>query len=416
MADSTTVTDFNIGHWFDVATITNVVTATKTFGIKVSNAFKDKTATVITGNFFMNVLDPSNNKVERIFVPASGVSADGLTIGVETTGEVTRGLKPTGNDTSDGSSTYSFKLKPGMIVAATVDPIILTEWQKFILGTIGSGARNLKIGDGTSNATQGFQIDQGISGSVLKYGADASGNPLITLPGGSSFIPGAAAGSITGGDGIDFTASVVSVDVADTSIFVKTSSGAGDENKVPIAGAAGTIASGFIPTLNQNTTGTAANLSGTPALPNGVTATTQAVNDNSTKLATTAYVDRTNHKVVNGTISATATSSTTDITGIGFTPTSVQIVAQATGSAESGMSTGSSDGTNNGCVRTYGTTATQYFHDATKSMYVVWDEGAGDLTFQATIGSFSAANGGQLTVTWTGTATETINYTMHIFG
>ena len=45
-----------------------------------------------------------------------------------------------------------------------------------------------------------------------------------------------------------------------------------------------------VPTLNQNTTGTAANLSGTPALPNGTTATTQTAGDNSTKLATTAYV------------------------------------------------------------------------------------------------------------------------------
>jgi hypothetical protein len=45
------------------------------------------------------------------------------------------------------------------------------------------------------------------------------------------------------------------------------------------------------PTLNQSTTGTAANLSGTPALPNGTTATTQVAGDNSTKLATTAYVN-----------------------------------------------------------------------------------------------------------------------------
>lgn len=45
------------------------------------------------------------------------------------------------------------------------------------------------------------------------------------------------------------------------------------------------------PTWNQNTSGTAANLSGTPALPNGTTGTTQAAADNSTKLATTAYAD-----------------------------------------------------------------------------------------------------------------------------
>lgn len=49
---------------------------------------------------------------------------------------------------------------------------------------------------------------------------------------------------------------------------------------------------GDFPTLNQNTTGTASNLSGTPALPNGTTATTQSPADNSTKFATTAYVDQ----------------------------------------------------------------------------------------------------------------------------
>ncbi len=61
-------------------------------------------------------------------------------------------------------------------------------------------------------------------------------------------------------------------------------------------GSLGTPASGILtnctfPTLNQNTSGTAANLSGTPALPNGTTATTQAAGTNNTSLATTAYVD-----------------------------------------------------------------------------------------------------------------------------
>lgn len=52
-----------------------------------------------------------------------------------------------------------------------------------------------------------------------------------------------------------------------------------------------TILAVDIPTLNQNTTGTAANLSGTPTLPNGTTATTQSQLDGSTKLATTSYTD-----------------------------------------------------------------------------------------------------------------------------
>jgi hypothetical protein len=53
----------------------------------------------------------------------------------------------------------------------------------------------------------------------------------------------------------------------------------------------GNLANCTFPTLNQNTSGTAANVSGTPALPNGTTATTQTQADNSTKLSTTAYVD-----------------------------------------------------------------------------------------------------------------------------
>jgi hypothetical protein len=44
--------------------------------------------------------------------------------------------------------------------------------------------------------------------------------------------------------------------------------------------------------VTGNVSGTAGGLSGTPALPNGTTATTQAAADNSTKVATTAYADR----------------------------------------------------------------------------------------------------------------------------
>jgi hypothetical protein len=52
-----------------------------------------------------------------------------------------------------------------------------------------------------------------------------------------------------------------------------------------------TLLSGDIPNNAANTSGTAANLSGSPALPNGTSATTQSQADGSTKLATTSYVD-----------------------------------------------------------------------------------------------------------------------------
>ncbi len=63
----------------------------------------------------------------------------------------------------------------------------------------------------------------------------------------------------------------------------------------PSSGSAATptfrlLASADIPNNAANTSGTAGNLSGTPALPNGTTGTTQSTGDNSTKLATDAYV------------------------------------------------------------------------------------------------------------------------------
>jgi hypothetical protein len=51
------------------------------------------------------------------------------------------------------------------------------------------------------------------------------------------------------------------------------------------------IVAADIPTLNQSTTGTAANLSGTPTLPNGTAATTQTAGDATAKIATDNFVN-----------------------------------------------------------------------------------------------------------------------------
>lgn len=80
------------------------------------------------------------------------------------------------------------------------------------------------------------------------------------------------------------------------------------------------IVPGDIPTLNQNTTGTASNLSGTPALPNGTTATTQSPGDNTTKLATDAFV------LANAGSGAVSSVSNSD-SSLTVTPTTGAVVA-----------------------------------------------------------------------------------------
>jgi hypothetical protein len=98
---------------------------------------------------------------------------------------------------------------------------------------------------------------------------------VVTIPTGGSII--APTGLVKGDVGLG--------NVDNTSDVTKNAATVALTNKDLTSG------TNTFPTLNQNTSGTAANLSGTPALPNGVTATTQAPSDNSTKLATTAYTD-----------------------------------------------------------------------------------------------------------------------------
>ena len=102
------------------------------------------------------------------------------------------------------------------------------------------------------------------------------------------------------------------------------------------------ILSGTVPTWNQNTNGTASNLSGTPAIPNGTTATTQSQADGSTKLATTAYVDTglggkasTSQTMYIGTTStainrSSATQALTGITSVDNGTTGVTVVTSPT--------------------------------------------------------------------------------------
>lgn len=88
----------------------------------------------------------------------------------------------------------------------------------------------------------------------------------------------------------------------------------------------GNINAGNVPTLNQNTTGTAGNVSGTPALPNGTSGTTQAPGDNTTKLATDAYV-------LANSVTATVTITTGASAGLTTTYTVNEEGTAATGVA-----------------------------------------------------------------------------------
>jgi len=110
-------------------------------------------------------------------------------------------------------------------------------------------------------------------------------NALVTVPQGGTGV-GTITGIVKGNGTSAFSAAVAGTDYTSGTAALAT----GILKNTTGTGAHTIAVAADFPTLNQNTSGTAANLSGTPALPNGTTATTQTAGDNTNKLATDNFV------------------------------------------------------------------------------------------------------------------------------
>jgi len=178
---------------------------------------------------------------EGINVKASNISADGLTVTLDDLTQ--RGLPVAGEngvDYAGGIEGNRSSHQKNSEVRWQISPLDNMAIQMTLTGEIGTGSRKFRIGDGTTNTSQGFEIDQGLA-TPTKYGVNATGEPVVTLPNGSSFVIGAGIGTITGGDGIAVTAGDINIDTTDTTIFVETTAGATDEGKVVLLDSNGLI-------------------------------------------------------------------------------------------------------------------------------------------------------------------------------
>ena len=187
--------------------------------------------------------------------------------------------------------------------------------------------------DANANAGSEVQIDAGILDIDVTAGITMDGTTV----------------SIDGTDTSNLTMTANSDDAKALTIKAANSgSGAGiialEADSITIDN----LAAASVPTLNQNTTGTAANVSGTPALPNGTTATTQSAGTNNTTLATTAYVDAASDAAALGLVVKTdcAVATTTNITLSGeqsidgvTTSTSRILVKDQTDASQNGIYT-----------------------------------------------------------------------------
>ena len=202
----------------------------------------DENGTTITGSFLIAVRNTRRNpnRTELMWVPASAVSADGLSA---TT--VVRGLKPSGLDYTAGDTDFIYEFDSGDEVFCAILPQVGELLRSAVQGIIGTGANNFKAGDGTDSTIKYFAYNADASKPWIGYDS-ATNQWLISNDGTSSFVPGTGAGAITGGDGISVTAGDIDVDTTDTTVFKGTSAGAGDENKVPKLNASGKLDTSFI--------------------------------------------------------------------------------------------------------------------------------------------------------------------------
>jgi hypothetical protein len=243
MADITQVTDL------EYLRLGNVTTPT----IRLANA-SAKGSTSLTFDSDLEIEDDSTaiskacilgfevgGKILEVYIDAGGFSDKrNATI-------TTRPLKRGGLDltTAGDSDTYDFDLPTGTPVKFVVSEFTAEMYRAFIQGEIASGANNLRIGDETDSDINFYA--QNADANKPFFGYDAGTSQWVFSDDGTSTTPFGTGAGVTGGDGITVTAGDIDVDTSDTTVFVKTSSGAGDENKVPVLDASGELDEGFMP-------------------------------------------------------------------------------------------------------------------------------------------------------------------------
>ena len=187
MADATAFTNLGahkIGRPTDgVPAVASTVNSTSTT-VTSTVPFLDEAGTVIATKIRVSAkILTGNNKgfVEVFEVPAGNISADGLTF----TG-VTRGIEPGGIDTS-GNTNFAVELPQGTILGIAPTAGQMNLIIQYILGTIPSGANNLRVGDLTDSDIRVYA--QNSDGNKPFIGYDASGNNWVFSNDGSTESP-----------------------------------------------------------------------------------------------------------------------------------------------------------------------------------------------------------------------------------
>lgn len=181
-----------------------------------TSAPKDYTGTVITGHFLMNVTNESGY-TELIYVPAGGMSVDGLTA----TGCI-RGVRISGLDYTTGDATLADTHEGDSVIGCAVNAVYEALVQGVLQGTIATGAAGITIGTEpgaggetttiyrttTAGAKQGFfrwtanKAQYSNDGTAWVNVDSVSASNLVTVSAADT-TPSYLQNKINAGDGLD---------------------------------------------------------------------------------------------------------------------------------------------------------------------------------------------------------------------
>ena len=194
-----------------------------------SAAPKDKDLAVITAPFLMGakiVTGQYKGYTLLIYCPNGADGTDGLSA----TG-VTVGIAHNGLDYTTQDSDLAVAAPAGSPIFCADTAVLQSLMVSALQGSVATGASNIRIG-AESDVDITIYFENGDANPPFIRFNSTNNNIEFSPDGVSTFVPGTAAGSITGRDGITVTSGDIDVDLTDTTVFVSTSSGAGDNGKV----------------------------------------------------------------------------------------------------------------------------------------------------------------------------------------
>lgn len=181
-------------------------------------------------------------KAERIRLTSHTTDA---TTGITTCTIASSGRALPKYGVGSGSST-GFQHEPGDPIGCVTNHEPTAQLISWMEGSVGSGARSIRVGDETDNDIYFYAQNADGSKPYLAY-LSASNAWAFSNDGSSSTLIGNGASVYTAGDGISLTGSDFDIDLTDTTIFKSSSAGAGDSGKVPRLNGSGELDGSFIP-------------------------------------------------------------------------------------------------------------------------------------------------------------------------